>query len=315
MSRLGVYYGEWREDWTDWFWMPNWPVVQRATERQMNPRWRACEPPEPTQGKWSLCICCLSQQSSVHWEYSVPLFVCQAIHGDVHLLAVTVPVRDVWLMVQANGGVLLPQMNSTTILAVYWFEAGPETLPICWFEPGTERDTAYESIWGRTWDTTSMFIEAGAETPPVCWFEAGPETLLVCWFEAGPETLPINWFEEAPETPPKCWLRQDLRHCLYAGLRQDLRHRLYVDLRQDLIHHLCFGLRQDLRPHLYADLRQDRRHCLCVDLGQDLRHQLCIDLRQDLRHSLYVDLRHYLGAMISMLLDIWLSVLYYSAFG
>ena len=119
--------------------------------------------------------------------------------------------------------------------------------------------------------------------------------------------------------PPQYWLyidlRQDLRHCLYAGLRQDLGHCLYVDLRQDLIHHLCFGLRQDLRPHLYIDLRQDRRHCLCVDLGQDLRHQLCIDLRQDLRHSLHVDLRQYLGAIIGILLEIWLSVLYYSVFG
>ena len=114
--------GEWREDWTDQSWMPNWADVQRATEPQVNPRWRACVHPEPTQGKWSLCICCLGQRSSVHWEYSMWLFVCQAICGDMRLLAVTVPVRGIWLTVQVNGGVLPPQTNSTTItwLCGFW---------------------------------------------------------------------------------------------------------------------------------------------------------------------------------------------------
>ena len=118
-SRLGVYYGEWREDQTDRSWMPNWADVQRATETQVNPRWRACEPPEPTQGMWSLCICCLCQRSSVHWEYLVRLFVCQAIRCNKPLLAVTVPVRDVWLAVQVNGGVLPLRTNSTTLVPLF----------------------------------------------------------------------------------------------------------------------------------------------------------------------------------------------------
>ena len=176
--------------------------TERWCREPLNPKWIPVDELASLQNQLrvsDLCVFAVSASSlpctdNIWCRY---LFVMRS-------MAVTVPVRDLWLAVQANRGVLLPRMNSTTILAVYWFEAGPETLPICWFEPGPERDTAYESIWGRTWDTTYMLIEAGPETPPVCWFEAGPETLLMCWFEAGPETLPLCWFEAGPEAPPIC---------------------------------------------------------------------------------------------------------------
>ena len=115
------------------------------------------------------------------------------------------------------------------------FEEGPETPPICWLRQdlrhhlcadlrqdlkhclcvayvlkhclcvdvwGRTWDTTYIFIWGSTWDTTYMLIEAGPETLPLCWFEAGPEALPICRFEAGPDSPPMFWFETGPETPP-----------------------------------------------------------------------------------------------------------------
>ena len=202
MSRLGVYHGEWREDWTDWFWMSNWAVVQRATEPQMNPCWRACEPPEPTQGKWSLFICCLIQQSSMHWEYSVQLFVCQVIHGDVRLLAVTVPARDVWPAVQATE----------EFFSHGWIP------PQYWLYIDLRQDLRH-----------CLHVDLSQDLR---------ETLPMSRFEEGPETSPICWLRQDLRHHLCADLRQDLKHCLCVDLRQDLRHYLYIDLRKYLRHHL-----------------------------------------------------------------------------
>ena len=112
---------------------------------------------------WSLCICCLSQQSSVHWEYSVPLFVCQAIHGDVRLLAVTMPVRDVWHLRHHLCADLRQDLKHCLCVDLrqdlrhhLYIDLRKYLRHHLYVDWGRTWDTAFMLVWGRNWGTAYM---------------------------------------------------------------------------------------------------------------------------------------------------------------